>query len=58
MNRPFEEEALAWLEDLYKPLRGEMRERWRDVQEKKREKREIKKEFDEVKDAELLYFSP
>jgi hypothetical protein len=52
VNRPFEEEVLAKLEDLYESLRGEVREKWRDIQE--REKREIEKELDELKDAELL----
>lgn len=54
VNRPFEEEVLAKLEDLYESLRGEMREKWRDIQELEREKREIEKELDELKDAELL----
>lgn len=54
LNRPFEEEVLAKLENLYESLRGEMREKWRDIQELEREKREIKKELDELKGAELL----
>ena len=54
VRRPFEEEVLAKLEDLYESLRGEMREKWRDIQELEREKREIEKELDELKDAELL----
>jgi DNA repair exonuclease SbcCD ATPase subunit len=54
VNRPFEEEVLAKLEDLYESLRGEVREKWRDIQELEREKREIEKELDELKDAELL----
>ena len=57
VNRPFEEEVLAKLEDLYESLRGEMREKWRDIQDLEREKREIEKELDELKDAELLDFS-
>ena len=57
VRRPFEEEVLSKLEDLYESLRGEMREKWRDIQELEREKREIKKELDELKDAELLDFS-
>lgn len=54
VNRPFEEEVLAKLEDLYESLRGEMREKWRDIQPLEEEKREIEKELDELKDAELL----
>lgn len=54
VRRPFKEEVLAKLEDLYESLRGEMREKWRDIQELEREKREIEKELDELKDAELL----
>jgi trichohyalin len=54
VNRPFEQEVLAILEDLYESLRGEMREKWRDIQELEQEKREIEKELDELKDAELL----
>jgi hypothetical protein len=54
VNRPFEEEVLAKLEDLYESLRGEMREKWRDIQDLEREKREIEKDLDELKDAELL----
>lgn len=53
-SKPFKEEVLAKLEDLYESLRGEMREKWRDVQKLEREKREIEKELDELKDAELL----
>lgn len=57
VRRPFEEEVLSKLEDLYESLRGEMREKWRDIQELEREKREVEKELDELKDAELLDFS-
>lgn len=53
-SKPFKEEVLSKLEDLYESLRGEMREKWRDVQKLEREKREIEKELDELKDAELL----
>jgi DNA repair exonuclease SbcCD ATPase subunit len=53
-SKPFKEEVLAKLGDLYESLRGEMREKWRDVQKLEREKREIEKELDELKDAELL----
>lgn len=54
VNRPFEGDVLDDLEDLYESLRGEIREKWRDIQELEREKREIEKELDELKDAELL----
>lgn len=57
VNRPFEEEVLTKLEDLYESLRGEIREKWRDIQDLEREKREIEKELEELKDAELLDFS-